>query len=78
MTGISTDRKQIETATFDESTVDECLAWIEARNGELNNYFHVNPTIEWMTKKASREDVKSLDWLHVDIDPRAGEDMRRR
>ena len=44
-------------------------------NGKRNLYFHVNPPLRDITKKAEREDIKEVAWLHVDIDPRAGEDI---
>ncbi len=49
--------------------------WLEEYNGKRNIYFHVNSPMKALTKKADREDIKSVDWLHVDIDPRAGEDL---
>lgn len=62
-----------ETFTRDETTL--LTNWIEARQGNENVYFHVNPMLRRLSNKASKEDVKSLDWLHVDIDPRVGEDI---
>src|SRR5690606_35872469 len=41
-----------------------------------NLYFHVNPVRRAMGRKASKEDIARLSWLHVDIDPRAGEDFQ--
>jgi hypothetical protein len=42
--------------------------------GNCNIYFSVNPVTRDISKKAERTDIASVDWLHVDIDPRAGED----
>ena len=79
LTAISTDRTQIDTATFECITPDEeegVSTWINRFNGERNLYFHVNPCMTAMSRKASRADIASLNWLHVDVDPRAGEDLR--
>jgi hypothetical protein len=75
LTAISVDRKQIDTTTFSTENIDELGHWLETYNGVRNCYFHVNPCIRPMTRKAEREDILSLDWLHVDIDPRAGEPL---
>ena len=44
--------------------------WIERFNGKRNIYYHVNPPVRRLEKKAEREDIKEVAWLHVDIDPR--------
>lgn len=75
LTAIQTDRKGISTDTFYPGTKDNLLKFLRQHNGERNIYFHVNPVTKDMKKKADREDIKSLSWLHVDIDPRAGEDI---
>lgn len=49
--------------------------WLENWNGKWNLYFHVNSVMDGVSKKAERTDVKSLDWLHVDVDPREGYDI---
>ena len=51
--------------------------WIEARNNQRNLYWSVNEVVGRLTSKASREDIKSVRFLHVDIDPRAGEDIEQ-
>lgn len=69
LTAISTDRKFIETKTFDSTTTDEAEAWIKKHNEqERNIYFNVNPTFHPMSQKAKRIDIESLAWLHVDCD----------
>lgn len=75
LTAITPDRKSIDTRTFRPSSEEECRAWISGFNGARNLYFHVNPPIRDLTKKAEREDILELAWLHVDIDPRAGENV---
>ncbi len=75
LTAIQTDRKAISTGTFYPKSTEALGKWLDAYNGKRNIYFHVNPPMHDLTKKADREDIKSVDWLHVDIDPRAGEDL---
>ena len=75
LTAIRTDRKAIDTKTFRPSTEAELLAWLNAYNGERNIYWSTNPPLRDLTKKAEREDIKEVAYLHVDIDPRADEDL---
>ena len=75
MTAIRPDRNAITTATFYPEGEVDLRKWLDEYNGQRNVYFHVNPPTRDLTKKAQREDIKSGDWLHVDIDPRAGEDL---
>lgn len=73
LTAISLDKKSINTATFtDQKAV---LDWLNKYGVDRNIYFSVNPTRYAVSKKPMREDVESLAWLHVDIDPRAGENI---
>ncbi|MGK8641114.1 VapE domain-containing protein [Brucella anthropi] len=60
---------RLEASTFFASEDDEMRAWIETRQGEDNLYFHVNglrPGV--MNKKASKDDVATAYFAHVDID----------
>lgn len=68
LTAISVDKKQITTRTFEEA--DSCRKWLEKMGVERNIYFSVNPTTHAVASKPGRADVRSMDWLHVDIDPR--------
>lgn len=56
---------------------DLLFDWIEVRQGTHNMYFSVNPSIRIIkgADKAKKEDVRGARWLHVDIDPRANEDI---
>ena len=74
LTAIDVDRKSIETRTFHPGAEVYLTSWL-TKHGDRNLYFHVNTTMRDLTKKADREDIKSVDWLHIDIDPRAGEDL---
>lgn len=76
LTAVQIDRKGINTQTFYPATKDNLESWLKQNNGERNIYFHVNSPIRDLTKKADRQDIKSVDWLHVDIDPREGQDIK--
>lgn len=75
LTSIEPDQKGIDTATFRPETEKEMKEWLETQGEYRNIYFHVNPVLRDLDSKARREDVAALAWLHVDIDPRAGEDL---
>lgn len=74
LSAVTLDKKQMETRTLRDRTLVK--AWLQKHGGDRNIYFSVNSCRCDMQKKLSREDIKSLDWLHVDIDPRAGEDLQ--
>ena len=74
LTAIFAERKGTATATFRPDDEAELRAWL-VKHELCNCYFHVNPTTHDLTKKAERTDISALAWLHVDIDPRAGEDL---
>ena len=71
LTAIAPDKKSIQTRSFHER--QDAQAWLEQYNGERNIYFHVNPTTRDLEKKAQREHIAELAWLHIDIDPRPRE-----
>lgn len=73
LTAISLDKKSISTKTF--KSEEEVLKWLAEFGSSRNIYFSVNSTMYEVSRKPMREDVASLDWLHVDIDPRAGEPL---
>lgn len=73
LTSIIPDGKT-DTRTFQPNQNEAAARWIEERQGVQNLYFHVNPVRRDLNVKASKEDIARLAWLHVDIDPRAGED----
>lgn len=73
LSAIATDKKQMRTQTL--TTEDDLKAFLGEHNGLRNIYFNVNPLLSNQNKKAKREDIESMEWLHVDIDPRAGEDI---
>jgi len=55
----------------DEASV---LSFLE-QHADWNVYFAVNPLLRAASKKPTREDVRELAWLHVDVDPRVGEPL---
>ena len=75
LTSIDPETRKPQTKTFGPLTSVDAEKWIADRNGTSNLYFAVNPVHEAMTKKAKATDVAALAYLHVDIDPRAGEDL---
>lgn len=71
LTAISLD-KRTTTRTFwagDEAEMEE---WIAARDGVKNLYFHTNPVMGRLKKKASREHIQAVTHFHVDVDPEPG------
>ncbi len=48
--------------------------WLAGLSSQ-NVYYHLNPTRDGLEKKAAKSDVTAVRFLHVDIDPRAGEDL---
>ncbi len=75
LTAIKPDGGGIDTRTFTPGEVDKARQFIDGNDGHRNLYFAVNPPIKPMRKKAAREDIRQVDYLHVDIDPRVGEDI---
>ena len=65
------------TCSFNGADDATLVPWLERLNtfDTYSIYYALNPLRRPMTKKASREDVKSMAWLHVDVDLRAGEDI---
>jgi hypothetical protein len=74
-TAIPPHRKGIQTRTFHPHSIPSLRDWLAARNGSSNLYFHVNRALTDLDKKAEREDIKEVRWLHVDVDPRVGEPL---
>lgn len=76
LTGISPDKKVIQTRSFSPGQEEACRQWLDERNGRLNLYFHTNLPMSELRKKAEKTDIGEAVCLHVDIDPRAGEDIQ--
>ena len=78
LTAINPEQRGIESETFAVTQVDTLLGWLRGHLGKNNIYFTVNPLLRSMSgvgAKAKKTDVKSLAWLHVDVDPRPGEEI---
>lgn len=63
----------ISTKTFTD--LESAKVWIDEYQGLRNLYFHVNPIRYNINTKAEKKDISALEWLHIDIDPREGEDL---
>lgn len=62
-------RGRVTARTFAAKEVDEIRAWIDARQGLSNLYFHVNSLHTGITnKKATKDDVSAARFVHIDID----------
>lgn len=75
LVAIHPESRAIEARTFGLGDEEDMEEWLAGHDGERNLYFHVNPVMRALSKKASRDDIASMDWLHVDIDPRPGKDI---
>lgn len=70
LNAVDPDRlKGMITQTFDASSAQEALAFLEHWNGKRNLYFMVNVPREHMGKKAKKEHVGWVSAFHVDVDP---------
>lgn len=64
-----------KTRTFRPETEAAGRAWVERLNLDGHHiYFMVNAPMRDLDKKAKKEDVRDMVVLHLDIDPKAGED----
>lgn len=74
LTAIVPDGK-ISTVTFKSDQAAEARKWIDEKQGRENLYFTVNALIKPMNMKAKKEHIRGMVALHVDVDPRPGEDL---
>lgn len=75
LTAIDPDTRSIETRTFSEAVVPGLMKWLETQGATRNLYFSVGEPLADFSKKAERTDMARVWWFHVDVDPRAGEDV---
>jgi hypothetical protein len=54
-------------------TEQEAAAFLMRHNGKRNLYYSLNPVIGVLNKKASKEDIAAIEYLHAELDPRKGE-----
>lgn len=80
LTSIHPEDRTLTSETFrPKSDVTNLRTWIEARQGLSNLYFHLNDVVRPLSGavKAKKTEVKAMRCLHVDLDPRKGEDLER-
>lgn len=67
---------KLTTRTFHPGDVDsgELRNWLLGFEGRANIYFSVNEPRGSITKKAGKDEIERAIALHIDIDPRVGED----
>lgn len=72
LTSIDGNNPQAPTATRTFAVEQESAVrdWIARQNQDRNVYFTVAELTHAVAKKAKREHVSRVSWLHVDLDPR--------
>lgn len=70
LTSIVVEGGKTNTRTFEKTELKEMFDWLNERQGRQNIYFTVNTLSRPMSKKPSKEDIRGMITLHVDIDPR--------
>lgn len=75
LTSIIPDGGKTDTVTFTSAEVAKLRDWIEGHQGVQNIYFTVNTTIRPMSVKPKKTDIRGMRAIHVDVDPRVGEDI---
>lgn len=75
LTSIVPESRKTTTVTFQAGEALAMGAWIDERQGKQNIYFTVNPTLRPMSIKPKKTDMLGIAALHVDLDPRVGEDL---
>lgn len=73
LTAISPVGGSIVTQTFHDLKSME--VWVTEHNGKKNLYFTINKVRGSMNSKPSRTDITEIGTLHLDSDPRVGEDI---
>lgn len=79
LVAIDPNKKGIEADTFSVGVNDtkQLNDWLteQGTTKRRNIYFTVNQCDRPLKTKPSREHIAALSWLHIDLDPRAGEDL---
>lgn len=75
LTSIVPDGGRTTTVTFQAGQSREVIDWLEERQGRQNIYFTVNPVMRPMSSKPKKIDIRGMQAIHVDVDPRVGEDL---
>jgi RepB DNA-primase from phage plasmid len=74
LTAVAVDQLGIDTRTFRPEVQRELCAFL-ALHHLRNIYWSVNLPIGDLSKKAEKIEIAEAHFLHVDVDPRAGEDL---
>lgn len=70
------DSDEMPQRSFRTEETEAMAKWIEKLSAErFNIYFHVNSCRPGLSKKATKADVVSMDWFHVDVDPIPGKSL---
>ncbi len=80
---IRVDKMETNVVPFSPDQTKEARGWLE-RYGERNEdwtkahnvYYHLNSVDRMMTKKAEKADIVAVNYFHVDLDPRPGEELQ--
>lgn len=75
LTAILISQRSTRTRTFAPGEEEEVLAWLEEHGKTCNLYFTANPVRGRLSQKAEKTEILEVRRLHVDVDPRAGEDF---
>lgn len=84
LTAIHPDKKRaLKGATFNAPAAlqigneqERVKDWLKKHNKNYNIYYSLGEPVTILNKvKAERTDIKAVHYLHVDLDPRAGEDI---
>lgn len=66
-------RTETRTRTFTAADTEPMGAFIRQQNASKNIYYSLNPARTRLDKKATKKDIASVAYLHVDADPSADE-----
>ena len=61
------------TETITATSHEDVILFVEANNGRRNCYYSVNPIRTALTSKAKKIDIKAIEYLYADLDPRHDE-----
>lgn len=68
----------IITRTFSSENLEKCLEFVQIGNDKGWNMYVLINTAEGMpAKKSNKEDIKEINWIFVDVDPYAGENLEK-
>jgi predicted P-loop ATPase len=71
ITAIAPDTGNIETISAKDAR--EARNFLHKHAGERNMYYSVNPPKAALNKKAKKEDIAAVEYVHADLDPADGE-----